>query len=100
MPRERSTPVRRIGRRLGGRPAGRTLAGGRLNSALDGFDLRPYVGGVRRKRRRGGYAEHVVDQAVLPRAVRVEIQVGAFGVTDDLPERLPRAFREDAVDLG
>ena len=44
-------------------------------------------------------AEHVVDQAVLLRLRRVEIEVGPLGVADDLPERLGRAIREDAVDL-
>ena len=41
----------------------------------------------------------LVDQAVLERALRVEIEVGALGVADDLPQRLARARRQDPVDL-
>ena len=40
-----------------------------------------------------------VDQPVLERALRVEIEVGALGVPDDLAQRLARARRQDLVDL-
>ena len=42
---------------------------------------------------------HRIDQAVVERLLRVEVEVGALGVLDDLAQRLARPRRQDLVDL-
>ena len=57
--------------------------------------------GVARHRLRLGQLarDHRVDQAVFERVLRVEVEVGALGVPDDLAQRLAGARRQDLVDL-
>ncbi len=43
--------------------------------------------------------DHRVDQPVLEGGRRVEVEVGALGVLDDLTQRFARSQRQDLVDL-